>query len=42
MSRDWMIMKTLKDAEPKISRLWNKNLLIDADECYIVDTLAGV
>jgi hypothetical protein len=31
-----MIMKTLKDMEPKISRLWNKNLLIDPDESYIV------
>jgi hypothetical protein len=31
-----MIMKTLKDAEPKISRLWNKNPLIDLDESYIV------
>jgi hypothetical protein len=36
MSRDWMIMKTLKDAELRISGLWNKNPLIDPDESYIV------
>jgi hypothetical protein len=36
MSGDWMIIKTLKDVEPKISGLWNKNLLIDPDESYIV------
>jgi hypothetical protein len=36
MSRDWMIIKTLKDAELKISRLWNKNPLIDPDKSYIV------
>jgi hypothetical protein len=29
-------MKTLKDAEPKISRLWNKNPLINPDESYII------
>jgi hypothetical protein len=27
-----MIMKTLKDTEPKISGLWNKNLLINPEE----------
>jgi hypothetical protein len=31
-----MIMKTLKDTKPKISGLWDKNLLIDPDESYIV------
>jgi hypothetical protein len=31
-----MIMKTLKDAELKISGLWNKNPLIDSDKSYIV------
>jgi hypothetical protein len=36
MSGDWMIMKTLKDAELKISRLWSKNPLINPDESYIV------
>jgi hypothetical protein len=36
MSGDWMIMKTLKDTEPKISGLWNKNLLINPNESYIV------
>jgi hypothetical protein len=36
MSGDWMIIKTLKDAEPKISGLWNKNLLIDLDKFYII------
>jgi hypothetical protein len=36
MSGDWMIIKTLKDAEPKISGLWNKNPLINPDESYIV------
>jgi hypothetical protein len=36
MSGDWIIMKTLKDAELKISGLWNKNLLIDPDEFYII------
>jgi hypothetical protein len=35
MSRDWMIIKTLKDAEPKISGFWNKNLLINPDESHI-------
>jgi hypothetical protein len=36
MFRDWMIMKTLKDMEPKISGLWNKNPLIDLDESHII------
>jgi hypothetical protein len=36
MSGDWMIIKTLKDAEPKIIRLWNKNPLINLDESHIV------
>jgi hypothetical protein len=36
MSRDWMIIKTLKDAEPKISGLWNKSPLINPDESYII------
>jgi hypothetical protein len=31
-----MIMKTLKDTEPKISGLWDKNSLIDLDKSYIV------
>jgi hypothetical protein len=31
-----MIIKTLKDAELKISGLWNKNLLIDPDKSHIV------
>jgi hypothetical protein len=36
MSRDWIIMKTLKDMEPKISGFQNKNLLINLDESHIV------
>jgi hypothetical protein len=36
MSGDWMIMKTLKDTELKISIIWNKNLLINPDELHIV------
>jgi hypothetical protein len=36
MSGDWIIMKTLKDAEPQISRLWNKNPLINPDESHMV------
>jgi hypothetical protein len=36
MSGDWMIMKTLKDMEPKISGLWNKNPLINLDKSHIV------
>jgi hypothetical protein len=28
MSRDWIIMKTLKDMELKISGIWNKNPLM--------------
>jgi hypothetical protein len=36
MSGNWMIIKTLKDAEPKISGLWNKNPLINPNEFYIV------
>jgi hypothetical protein len=31
-----MIIKALKDAEPKISGLRNKNPLIDLDKSYIV------
>jgi hypothetical protein len=31
-----MIIKTLKDVEPKISRLWNKNPLIDLDKSNII------
>jgi hypothetical protein len=31
-----MIMKTLKDTEPNISKLWNKNPLINPDKSYIV------
>jgi hypothetical protein len=29
-------MKTLKDMEPKISGIWNKNLLINPNKFYIV------
>jgi hypothetical protein len=36
MSGDWIIMKTLKDVEPKISGLWNKNSLINPDKSHIV------
>jgi hypothetical protein len=36
MSGDWMIIKTLKDTEPKISGLWDKNPLIDPDKSHIV------
>jgi hypothetical protein len=36
MSGEWMIMKTLKDAEPKISGFCNKNPLINPDESYII------
>jgi hypothetical protein len=36
-----MIIKTLKDAELKISRLWNKDPLIDPDKSHIVQTNAN-
>jgi hypothetical protein len=36
MSGDWIILKTLKDMELKISGPWNKNPLIDPDESHIV------
>jgi hypothetical protein len=31
-----MIIKTLKDTKLKISRIWNKNPLINPDKFYIV------
>jgi hypothetical protein len=36
MSGDWIIIKTLKDMKPKISRIWNKNPLINLDESHII------